>query len=128
LIAQVCNGILQSVRKDADFKVIFIIDGCSDNTESILKSIQNNNIILLYANDIHEIKSLNTGLAYIRDNLNPGDEDLVFTVQDDVIIQDTDVDLKFRKLFNHLPDLGYVTWRLGCSLHLMATLSEKMIL
>lgn len=118
LIAQVCNGILQSVSKDADFKVIFIIDGCTDNSEAILKKIRNDNIILLHADDVHEIRSLNMGLSYIRDNLNPSDDDLVFTVQDDVVIQDTDVDLKFKKLFDHLPDLGYISWRLGCSLHL----------
>ena len=56
LILQVCNGILQSVSKDADFKVIFIIDGCTDSSEAILKKITNDNIVLLHANDVHEIR------------------------------------------------------------------------
>lgn len=116
LIEKVCNGILSSVSKGSDHTVVFVIDGCTDNSESILKKIKNENVILIHTDDVHEIRSLNAGLNFIKNNLNPQKNDIVFTVQDDVIIQDDNIDLKFGKLFNRFPELGYVSWRLGCNL------------
>ena len=122
LIGSVIKGIHESVSNEISYKMVFIVDGCTDNTEIVLKDYINKhnlhkNVDLLYANDIHEIKSLNLGLSHIRDNLSPNDEDIVFTVQDDVVIKQSKFDLCFKKLFETHNDLGYVSCRLGCSLH-----------
>lgn len=116
LIEKVCRGLLSSVSLQTKSKFVFVIDGCTDNSESILREIKNDDIILIHTNDVHEIRSLNAGLNFIKNNLNPQGNDIVFTVQDDVIVQDTDIDLKFYNLFDNFPDLGYVSWRLGCNL------------
>lgn len=122
LIGKVIEGIHLSVSSTMPYKMIFIVDGCTDNTETILKEyIEFNGIQdkvdLLYANDIHEIRSLNMGLTHIRDNLDPNDHDLVFTVQDDVVLKEKNIDLCFKKLFDRVKNLGYISCRLGCKLH-----------
>lgn len=121
LIGSVIRGIHKSVSNQIPYKMVFIVDGCTDNTEIILKDYisefnLHNNVDLLYAEDIHEILSLNLGLSHIRDNLSPNDEDIVFTVQDDVVIQQSKFDLCFKKLFETHNDLGYISCRLGCNL------------
>jgi len=122
LIEQVIDGIYRSVSETIPYEIIFIIDGCTDKTEAILKEYITANSIedkvtLLYQNDVHEILSLNTGLSYIRNNCNPSPDDLIFTVQDDVVLKEDNIDLIFRNLFEAYADLGYITCRLGCSLH-----------
>jgi len=59
---------------------------------------------------------LNIGLSYIKDNCNPAPNDLIFTVQDDVILQEDDIDIRFKELFEEYNDLGYVSMRLGSKL------------
>lgn len=122
LIERVIEGIHISVSNQIPYKIIFVIDGCTDNTEKILKEYtdkhQLQNVVdFVYADDVHEIKSLNVGLSYLRDNLNPHDNDIVFTVQDDVVIKEKNFDLCYKKLFDTHDDLGYITSRLGCKLH-----------
>lgn len=122
LIGNVIEGIHLSVSNQMPYKVVFIVDGCTDNTESILKDYiakhnLQDNVDLLYADDIHEIRSLNMGLSHIRDNLSPDDEDIVFTVQDDVVIKEKKFDLCYKKLFETHKDLGYISCRLGCKLY-----------
>ena len=121
LIEQVYHGIASNISKELEYKIIFIVDGCTDNTEKILNDYTNkhnlqDNTILIHAPDIHEIKSLNTGLEYIDYELNPLPDDLIFTVQDDVVIQEPKFDLYFKKLNEKHDNTGYITWRLGCSL------------
>ena len=60
---------------------------------------------------------LNLGLAFIQDQLSPNLDDLVFMVQDDVILEETDIDLKFKTLFESRDDLGYISMRLGVSVY-----------
>lgn len=117
LIADVYLGIVNSVTPGSDYKIIFIIDGCTDNSENIIRSYNNDNVIILHADDVHEILSLNMGLNYIKDNLDPQSGDLVFTVQDDVVLQQPSIDKAFEGLFKEYPDLGYVSMRLGATIH-----------
>lgn len=122
MIGKVIEGIHNCVSKTMDYKIIFIIDGCTDNTENILKEYirseeLQDKVVLLYADDVHEILSLNYGLAYIRDNLNPEPHDLIFTVQDDVVLQENNIDIIFKNLFEAYPDLGYVSMRIGANIH-----------
>jgi glycosyltransferase involved in cell wall biosynthesis len=129
LIAKVYNGINSSVSDDYPHKKIFIIDGCTDKSETILKDFNDPNSIFLYADNVHEIRSLNIGLNYIKDNCNPEPEDLIFTVQDDVILQEGDIDIRFLELFEVYNDLGYVSMRLGSKLNKVGdTLNESTLI
>ena len=131
LIEQVYDGIASNISKELDYKIIFIIDGCTDNTEKILNDYTNkhnlqDNTVLLHTPDLHEIRSLNTGLRYVESELNPSPDDLVFTVQDDCVIQEPKFDLYFKKLNEKHKNLGRISWRLGLSLHTDGTtLLEK---
>lgn len=116
MIGKVLEGIAQSVS--GAYTAIFIIDGCTDKSEEIIKSYNNPNVVLLHAPNVHEIKSLNIGLSYIRDNCNPSPNDLIFTVQDDVIIEEENIDTLFANLFEEYTDLGYMSFRLGVSMQL----------
>jgi glycosyltransferase involved in cell wall biosynthesis len=116
LISRVLQGILDSHSNDTPV-IVCILDACTDNSESILKSFMNQaDIHTLYQSDVHEIKCINTGLEYIRDNLSPEPNDLIFCLQDDVILDEKDIDVKFDDLFILNPNLGYVTMRIGTSL------------
>ena len=121
LIREVYDGVAANISNEINYKIIFIVDGCTDNTRSIINSYTEeyelyNRVVVLTAPDIHEIKSLNMGLNYIKNNLEPNDEDLIFTVQDDCVIQEPKFDIKFLDLYDKHDDLGYITWRLGCKL------------
>ena len=122
LIEQVIEGVYNSVSEQMPYEIIFIVDGCTDQTETILKKYIAENsledtVTLLYQNDVHEITSLNTGLEYIRDKCDPNPDDLIFTVQDDVILKEDNIDLILKNLFEAYTDLGYISLRLGCNLH-----------
>jgi len=121
LIEKVYDGIASNISKELDYKIIFIIDGCTDNTENILENYtEKHNLqdhtVLLHTPDLHEIRSLNTGLRYIENAFKPDEDDLIFTVQDDCVIQEPKFDLYFKKLNELHHDTGRITWRLGCSL------------
>lgn len=118
LIVSVLKGICNSCSDN--YHVVCIFDGCIDSSEALTKDFiasrkLSDKFTLLYLNDVHEITCLNHGLEYIE-KLNPDDDDLVFTVQDDVILLEPDLDIKFSRLFKTYTDLGYISMRLGSSI------------
>jgi hypothetical protein len=118
LLKEVLLGIVNSCSQD--YHVIVILDGCADNSEEELHSFValhnlNPKFTILKMNDVHEITCLNYGLTQVK-LMQADPEDLVFTVQDDVILQEQDIDGKFNFLFNSYPNLGYVSMRLGSDL------------
>ena len=118
LLKRVLTGIVESCL--GDFHVIALLDGCVDNSERALVDFINTNNIsqkftTLTMPDVHEITCLNYGLTKIR-LMSPAPDDLVFTVQDDVVLQESCIDDKFRSLLAQHPNMGYVSMRLGCDL------------
>lgn len=116
LIADVINGIIDSCK--GDLHIICILDGCTDLSEiAVVKPLKRiaGKYTILRADDVHEITCLNQGLTQVK-LMNPNDDDLVFTIQDDVVLQEEDIDGKFRNLFEHHSQLGYVSMRLGSTL------------
>jgi glycosyltransferase involved in cell wall biosynthesis len=121
-ILDVLNGIKKSHSNKTKPNIICVLDACTDNSENIVKEFKYNseyseNIHIIYENDVHEIRCINAGLKYIKDNLNPQPEDMIFGVQDDVILDEEDIDLKMNNLFQSNPNLGYIAMRIGLSLH-----------
>lgn len=99
ILEDVLNGILNSF--EGDTKIICILDGCTDSSEDILNNFISKNKIdagVHYMNDVHEITCLNYGLMQIK-LMNPAENDLVFTVQDDVILEEKSIDKLFETLW-----------------------------
>jgi len=123
LIISVLKGILNCHDKETNPPIIIcIIDGCTDNTKELVNNFKNkyehpDNIHILYLNNVHEITCLNFALEYIEKNLNPNDEDLIFSIQDDVILEEENINTKFNRLFNYKKNLGYVSMRLGTKIN-----------
>jgi hypothetical protein len=120
LIESVLYGIINS-HSSTSFPpiIVCILDGCFDKTEEIVREIKSKNpehFHILEADDVHEIECLNMGLEYIK-NLSPEPEDLIFMVQDDVILDEPGINDKFAELFSTRNDLGYISMRLGVSLY-----------
>jgi glycosyltransferase involved in cell wall biosynthesis len=118
LLREVLRGIADSCV--GDFHVIAILDGCKDESEMVLRDFVfenklQNQFTILKMNDVHEITCLNYGLTQIK-MMNANPEDLVFTVQDDVVLQEKDIDYHFKNLFGAEGNLGYVSMRLGSEL------------
>lgn len=128
LLSRVLQGIVSSVNHN--YHVITILDGCTDSSKDILfnfinENKLNNHFSVSYMDDVHEITCLNHGLTKIR-LMNPDSNDLVFTVQDDVILEEQNIDNKFNYLFSQEQKLGYVSMRLGCDIvFLKDTIGEK---
>lgn len=114
LIVKVIEGIVSSHDQSYAGEILVVLDGCTDGTEALVDSLSIPlPIKKLYSADTHEITSLNTGIAYIRTHLDPCDTDLVFMLQDDVILKEDQINLKAEALFDQFPQLGYVSMRLG---------------
>ncbi|MGE5822418.1 MAG: glycosyltransferase family A protein [Nitrososphaerota archaeon] len=117
LILDVLNGIKTS-HSSNNQTIICIIDGCTDTSEEKVLQFKKSsgiNTILLYENNVHEIRCLNTALQYIKDNCNPAPDDLIFTVQDDVILDEINIDGIFRLFFTEHPLAAYVSITVGVS-------------
>lgn len=118
LLLDVLTGIVNSCSHD--FHIIAIVDGCNDNSEAVLRDfiasykIHKSSTVVIMP-DVHEVTSLNYGLTKLR-LMDLNANDLVFTVQDDVILQENNIDTKFDYLFSQEQNLGYVSMRLGCDL------------
>lgn len=97
--------------------IIVVVDGCTDNTENIVLQFkeEQDNVHVLYKPDVHEIECLNSGLQYIQDELLPNPDDLIFMIQDDVILKEPNINVRFSELFANRNDLGYISMRLGDS-------------
>lgn len=127
MLSSVLNGIVDSHNSENltnTLNLICILDGCIDSSESILKKfafdVQTHslgNVDILYKDDVHEIECLNTALQHIKEKYSPDLLDMIFMVQDDVILNEPDINKKFEKLFNSRDDLGYISMRLGVSLY-----------
>ena len=121
LILDVLNGIKTSHSNYTKPVLICILDGCVDDSERIVRNFKEDfkdvlDLDILYQEDVHEITCLNVGLKHIKDNYPVGPNDLIFMVQDDVILEEPSIDLLFEKLFEENDNLGYVSMRLGVSL------------
>jgi Glycosyl transferase family 2 len=91
-----------------------VLDGCTDKTESILdeftRQFQGVPLIKLYAPDVHEILSINTGLRAASQE----GEGYNIVLQDDVILADLDLESKIERLYQWGGDsLGFISLRMG---------------
>ena len=120
LIFNVLKGI-ENATKDSNFKIniICVLDGCVDKSEEqIDKAFETFSdkykLHKIYENDVHELLSLNKAIKYLE-TIENSKEDLIFFLQDDVVLNDTDVNEKIYYLYENIKNLGYISFRCGLS-------------
>jgi len=90
-----------------------VLDGCSDLSESIIDDIiklyPKNKITKLFADDVHELKSINIGL----NSSHQEGEGYNIILQDDVVLLDPEWEKKVIHLYHNFPQLGIVSFRHG---------------
>lgn len=90
-----------------------VLDGCTDGSEQIIDDIIQANpefkIVKLYADDVHELKSINVALNY-SDQQGAG---FNIVLQDDVLLQDPNLEMKCIFLYQSFPKLGLLSFRHG---------------
>jgi glycosyltransferase involved in cell wall biosynthesis len=105
LIEKVLNGIIDNTV--GKYELIIVIDGCTDNTESVvLKTLEDKTIDfkLIFAPDVFETKANNLGLKAAK-----GDK--VIIVQDDMVIKEPGWNKRMQKPFDAFDDVFAVTAR-----------------
>lgn len=101
LIDRVLNSIYENTK--GEYEVIVVLDGCTDNSETVVKSTAKSNTIIKYADDVFETKANNIGLRSAK-----GDK--VIIVQDDMVIKESAWNLRMEKPFQ-FSDVFAVTAR-----------------
>lgn len=120
LIVSVLDGIMNSTRNsEYHTKIICVIDGCTDNSYQYVEEFMNKltngySLHIIVENDIHELLSINSALRFIE-TLNTTSDDLVFFLQDDVILNDENLNEMIQYLYDTNDRLGYISFRCGLS-------------
>lgn len=114
LIRDVMLGVINSAGKNSS--IYPVLDGCTDLSEYIIddliKTYPAVKIIKLYADDVHELKSINIGLNH-SSQIGVGYN---IILQDDVILADSDLEMKCIHLYRTFPELGMLSFRHGGNL------------
>jgi len=97
-------------------KVYAVLDGCTDRTEAILdeftQKYQDVPLVKLYAPDVHEILSINTGLRAAPQE----GEGYNIILQDDVLLADLNFESKIKQLYKWSnSSLGFVSFRMAAN-------------
>jgi glycosyltransferase involved in cell wall biosynthesis len=94
-------------------KIILIVDGCTDLSESIVDEFMKNSshkVEKILMPNVHMLLSVNAGLARVKDGYS-------IIMQDDIILKDVDTERKIIELYESKNDkLGVVSFRYGADL------------
>jgi len=105
LIDKVLYSIFENTKTNTE--LIIVIDGCTDNSEIVIKntlkaSPSNISTKIYYADNIYETKANNIGLK-------ASTGDYIIIVQDDMIINEENWNLRMRKPIENYDDIFAVT-------------------
>lgn len=105
LIGEVCSSLVKNLSDNTN-QLIIVFDGCTDNSETIVKNILNSvtdmKIDYVYTDDVFETKANNAGLKLV-------DNDYVLLIQDDMVVNEKDFDIRMLKPFQTFNDVFAVT-------------------
>lgn len=105
LIETVCQNLINNLS-ELNNQIVVVFDGCTDNSESIVKNIlngvKNKKIDYIYTNNVFETKANNAGLKVIEN-------DYVVLLQDDMVVNEKDFDKKMIEPFIKFEDVFAVT-------------------
>lgn len=104
----VLNGIVGRSSEQVS-EIIFVVDGCTDDSEQILLNhpaitLSERSTKVLYANDVFETRANNIGLR-------AASEPYCMIIQDDMLMQEQDYDLRLLKPFQTWEDIFAVSGR-----------------
>jgi len=105
LIEHVLDGIYKNTS--GSYELIIVLDGCQDNSEAIVKSfLKNKNIKykLLYQENVFETKANNIAAKN-------SEEDYIIIIQDDMIIQEKNWNIRMIQPIKKFDDVFGVTSR-----------------
>jgi glycosyltransferase involved in cell wall biosynthesis len=108
IIGNVMNGILTNISDNVK-EIWIILDGCTDNSESIILSslINKRNdlkVNLVYSNNVNEVIACNIGFK-------SSECDYILNIQDDMVISEYHFDERLLKPFSVMGNLLGVTGR-----------------
>jgi glycosyltransferase involved in cell wall biosynthesis len=105
LAEMVCQNLVNNLSELND-QIIVVFDGCTDNSESIVKSVLNNvkgkQIDYVYTDNVFETKANNAGLKIVKN-------DYVVLLQDDMVVNEKDFDKRMLEPFIKFNDVFAVT-------------------
>jgi glycosyltransferase involved in cell wall biosynthesis len=105
LIGRVVNSLINNLSENTN-QLIVVFDGCTDNSESIvketLKPLKNKKIDYVYTDNVFETKANNAGLKLV-------DNDFVVMLQDDMVINEKNFELRMLEPFLKFNDVFAVT-------------------
>ena len=111
----ILDDTLNSIEKCAGnySKIIMIVDGCTDNSESIVdefcKNSSHQTVKILMPN-VHMLLSVNAGLSHVKSGFS-------VIMQDDIILGDFELERKIEELYNkHNNKLGVISFRYGSNI------------
>ena len=114
LIKDVILGVINSAGPEST--IYPVLDGCTDLSEAVIddliKLYPEHRIIKLYAEDVHELKSINIGL----NNSNQTGRGYNIILQDDVVLQDEKLEERCIELYDSFKKLGVVSFRHGANI------------
>jgi len=121
LIEQVLRGVMHCAGEKST--IYTVLDGCTDATEQIVDRIIEKSTISIqkiFADDVHEIRSLNVALGTIAQT----GQGFNITLQDDVIINDQNLEKHIIAIYEHIgyEHVGVLGLRHGVNV----VLDEKM--
>ena len=123
LISNVLTGIQKATENSLfDINIICVLDGCIDDSEINIDNCFSSfsdkyKLHKIYENDVHELLSLNSAIKYLE-TIDSSKEDLIFFLQDDVVLEDVDVNENIDNLYQNIDHLGYISFRCGLSTNL----------
>jgi GT2 family glycosyltransferase len=98
-----------------------VLDGCTDGSEAIVQEFARTSgldVRILYAPDVHMLKSVNTALREIK-------EGFTIIVQDDVILQEPALENKLLSIYSEFgPTLGVLSLRLAANVSRMGLIRQ----
>lgn len=102
LIQKVIDAIYRLTS--GSYELIIVLDGCTDNSQDVVLSSIKDDTKVLYADNVFETKANNIGLK-------AASGDKVIIVQDDMIVNEDEWNLRLQKPFDHFSDVFAVTAR-----------------
>jgi len=100
LIENVIRGIYENTV--GDYELIVVLDGCTDNSASVVESVVNDKTTVIETPDVFETKANNAGLKF-------AEGDYAIIVQDDIIVREPGWNLRMMEPFEVFDDVFAVT-------------------
>jgi hypothetical protein len=105
LIERVVTSLINNLSEETN-QLIIVFDGCTDNSEKLTKTILDNvtniKIDYVYTDNVFETKANNAGLKLVQN-------DYVIMLQDDMVVNEKNFDLRMLEPFLKFDDVFAVT-------------------